>query len=366
MYYNSCVYRKRNTKIKEVFMTAAVIIPAFNPGEPLTDFAKSIMNQGMKNIIIVNDGSDSGFDSVFKRLEELGCTVVNHTKNLGKGASLKSGIKTAMERFPDLDGCITAEANDQHTAGDLRKIYDSMEKHPGELIMGVRSFTKENSSLKFRTSFFFSKLYFHIVTKTWHKDTRTVLRGIPKEMFDLALATEGERYEYELNFFISAVQNGCPYFDQPVESNLNKNHISHFRPFRDTILLFKTPIKFAASSLSCYIIELTIFSLLSVYLLSKSALGILISTIIARIISGTVNFALNKKWSFQNNRKWTGQFLKFAVLFVCQMTLSWLLVTLFSRIPAPITIIKAAVDLVLFALNYLVQKNWVFKTKNEK
>lgn len=365
MYYNSCVYHTHKAKTKEVFMTVAVIIPAFNPAEFLLDFAKSITEQGLKNIIIVNDGSSKDFNLLFKKLEDAGCAVVNHKENLGKGASLKTGIKAAMERYPDLDGCITAEANDQHTAGDLMKIYKAMESRPGELIMGVRSFTKDNSSLKFRTSFFFSKLYFHIVTKTWHKDTRTVLRGIPKEMFPLALSTEGERYEYELNFFINAVQNGCPYYNQPVESNLNKNHVSHFRPFRDTILLFKTPIKFAASSLSCYIIELTAFSLLSIFLFSKNALGILISTVIARVISGAVNFTLNKKWSFQNNKKWTGQFLKYAVLFVCQMTLSWLLVTLLSSLPAPITIIKAGVDLVLFALNYLVQKNWVFKTKND-
>lgn len=344
-------------------MTVAVIIPAYNPESFLVDFAKQIMKQNLKNIIIVDDGSINEYTDVFKQLKNIGCIVIHHKKNSGKGASIKYGIKKAMSVFPQLDGCITAEANNQHSPKDLRKIYDAMQKHPGKLIMGTRKLRSNKLPLKFRVSFYFSKIYVRIMTKKWYKDARTILRGIPKEMFSLALSTEGERYEYELNFFINAIKNNYPYINVHVGSHLSKNHISHFRPFIDTILLFKTLIKFAATSLSCYIIDLLLFTLFSYFIFPSNAVGLFGSTVIARIISGIMNFTINKKWSFENHKQWKGQFAKYIMLFVTQMTLSWLLVTTFSALPIPIFIVKMAVDLALFVLNYLVQKNWVFKDK---
>lgn len=344
-------------------MTVAVIIPAYNPDDFLIDFAKGIIGVGLKNIIVVDDGSDKKFASTFDILNNLGCIVIHHRKNIGKGASIKYGIKKATLIFSDLKGCITAEANNQHTAEDIIKVYNAMIEHPSTLIMGVRKFNRNNSSLKFRTSFFFSKIYFRLITKSWHKDTRTILRGIPKAMFELALETQGNRYEYELNFFINVVQQKLPYYNVRVQSNLSKRHISHFRPFIDTILLFETPIKFATTSLSCYMVDLILFSIMAIFIFPDNAIGLLASTVIARVISGTINFVVNKKWSFGDQKKWTKQFLRYIILFVIQMTLSWLLVTAFSDFAVPITIVKMIVDLVLFVMNYFAQKNWVFKTK---
>lgn len=343
-------------------MKIAVIIPALDPEETFLSFVQGIMDTGLNNIIVVNDGSQNSYMQLFDKLEGLGCIVYHLNQNMGKGYCLKYGLMKAKLLFPSLGGIITAEANKQHQPEDLFRIAKALEKHPHKLILGVRHFNKKNSPLKFRVSFFFSRLYFHFITKKWHQDTRTVLRGIPADLFSLAETAEGNRYEYEFNFLISAVKQNYPIYNVQVSSRLRSSHLSHFRPFYDTLLLFKTPIKFAAVSLSCYTVDIVLFTILTWFLLSNNALELFIATVLARLVSGVLNFTANKKWSFKNTKNWSGQAVKYGVLFVCQMLLSWLLVTLFSSwIPIHVTIIKMAVDLLLFILNYFVQKNWVFK-----
>lgn len=343
-------------------MKIAVIIPALDPEDTLLTFVQGIMDTGLKNIIIVNDGSQNSCMPFFDKLERIGCIVYHIKQNMGKGYCLKYGLKKAKRLFPDLGGVITAEANKQHRPEDLLRVAKALNRHPHKLVLGVRHFNKKNSPLKFRISFFFSKLYFHFITQRWHRDTRTVLRGIPSDLFSLAETTEGNRYEYEFNFLISAVKENFPIHNVQVSSRLRGSHLSHFRPFYDTLLLFKTPIKFAAVSLSCYGVDIAIFTILTWFLLSNNALELFLATVLARLVSGALNFTANKKWSFRNTKNWSGQAAKYGVLFVCQMLLSWILVTLFSSwIPIHVTIIKMAADLLLFVANYFVQKNWVFK-----
>ncbi|WP_240189780.1 glycosyltransferase [Bacillus sp. P14.5] len=50
-----------------------------------------------------------------------GVTVLEHERNQGKGAALKTGIAHAVERFPDTNGIITVDADGQHLPEDVRK-----------------------------------------------------------------------------------------------------------------------------------------------------------------------------------------------------------------------------------------------------
>ena len=73
-------------------------------------------------------------------------------------------------------------------------------------------------------------------------DTQTGLRGIPPRLVPLALSTEGDRYEYEMNFLVEAVKT-APLVMIPIETVYeNGNAGSHFRPVRDSLLIYRDPL----------------------------------------------------------------------------------------------------------------------------
>ena len=71
-----------------------VIIPSYEPDERLISLLEDFRSQGIRDVIIVNDGSGDRYDEIFGRvraiLDETGGTLLSHDVNRGKGRALKS------------------------------------------------------------------------------------------------------------------------------------------------------------------------------------------------------------------------------------------------------------------------------------
>ena len=90
-----------------------------------------------------------------------------------------------------------------------------------------------------------------------------------------------------------------------------------------------------------------------------------LSNILARIISGSVNYTLNRKLVFES-RAGVGRSLAQYAALACGIlalntALLWLLVT---NLGVNRYIAKILVEIVLFLLSYFVQKRWIFRKKD--
>ena len=89
---------------------------------------------------------------------------------------------------------------------------------------------------------------------------------------------------------------------------------------------------------------------------------IVVATIIARIISASYNFVINSKVVFKNQNK--SSIIKYLVLCVVQMFISAFAVSeLFKLLHINSTLIKVVVDTIIFIINFVIQREWVFKKK---
>jgi putative flippase GtrA len=104
------------------------------------------------------------------------------------------------------------------------------------------------------------------------------------------------------------------------------------------------------------VVDLALFGLFSTYLFPSLTAKIGLATLLARCISGAVNFMMNKHWIFQNERSLGCQGIKYGALFITQLSLSWVLVELLSGLPIPLVLVKALVDGMLFFASYAIQK----------
>ena len=113
-------------------MKVIVGIPAFNEEK---NIAASIiqLKKITDKIIVCNDGST---DLTSKIAEELGATVINHEKNLGYGAAIRS----IFLKSKDLDGdvLVTFDADGQHRIEDVDKVINPIINGESDLVIGSR------------------------------------------------------------------------------------------------------------------------------------------------------------------------------------------------------------------------------------
>ena len=129
--------------------------------------------------------------------------------------------------------------------------------------------------------------------------------------------------------------------------------------------------KFTLSSLLGFVVDNLLFSLVMTALLSLQSQNllrrhdILIALAVARTVSATVNYAVNKRFVFRSHASVASSFLRYWVLVFAIATLSYAGTAVLSfafdlRQAAAITAVKIAVDAALFLLSYKIQRIWVF------
>lgn len=342
-----------------------IIIPSYEPTQNLLDLIDGLFALNLKDILIIDDGSKEQFQPIFVKALEKGCLVIHNKENQGKGASLKNGFRYAIENIENIDGFVTCDSDGQHLPNDIKKISDSLKENPKGIILGVRDFSNPNVPKQNRFGNRFSSFYFKLITGVKCPDTQTGLRGIPFKYGELALKVEGERFDYEMNFLTKVAGYKIPFTFIQIETVYEKkNDKSHFRPLVDSVRIYRNPIRFALSSTFCAIVDIGVFYLISQLFDNNIYELVVLATVIARLISGVLNFVLNKLWSFRSSDKAYKEVIKYLVLYFSQMLLSMGGVALLANTQIPLVVSKIIVDGLLFIISYFIQHRWVFKDKN--
>ena len=350
---------------------AVILIPSLEPDERLPAYIQKLKEGGFGHIVVVDDGSGDAYRPIFDEANAVEDTVVlRHEVNKGKGVALKTGYRYILENLPDITGVITADADGQHTVKDCLRMAEQLESGKRALYLGSRDFNLENIPPKSRSGNKITSTVFKLLYGQYLPDTQTGLRAFRKEELPFMAEVEGERYEYEMKVLIACSRARIPMIPITIETIYeNANEGTHFHPIRDSWRIYKVIFgsffKFMASSLTCWAIDQGLFNLLNLAVFAngekKSVEIILISTVIARVVSATINFLINRKYVFGERGKAVSSFLRYVILCAAIMLLSaggtWLL----GRTGMSSTIAKLITDAVLYFVSYRFQERWVFK-----
>ena len=352
------------------------LIPAYEPGEKLVSLVHDLRDRGF-DIVVVDDGSGRDYGDIFERVSHE-AVVLTNAANLGKGAALKKGLSYIMDymaydetvRTPygvkavsGRDGVIvTVDADGQHLPEDVLRVARIAGSRRDALVLGSRALD-ENVPARSRFGNTVTRHVYSAVTGVSVHDTQTGLRAFRRDLIPELLAIEGDRYEYEINMLLALAAEGVTIIEERIETVYEDNNSgSHFRTLRDSFRVYKEILKFSASSLAGFAVDYCMYAvLLALTGAAGMAHGLVISNIGARLVSGTLNYTMNRKLVFKSRTGFAESALQYVMLAVLILAGNTIVLSILAgTFGINSMIAKLVTEMLFFFVSWTVQKYVIF------
>ena len=122
-------------------MKTGILIPAYNEATRIGNLVQTISDMGFSTTV-VDDGSQ---DRTAAEAKTTGANVICHKKNLGKGASLKTGLEYMLKA--GYDAVLIMDGDGQHSPNDIQKFIDAANNHEDIMVVGNRMDDTRNMPL---------------------------------------------------------------------------------------------------------------------------------------------------------------------------------------------------------------------------
>ena len=339
-----------------------VLIPAFQPDARLPRLILELHRADPSSkIVVVDDGSGQKFSDIFEASATAGAHVISYENNRGKGYALREGFTWIRDVAGDLSECVvTADADGQHTLNDIFRVGRTC-TDTGTSVLGVREFVGHVPA-RSRIGNTATSALFWLATGWKLKDTQTGLRAFPVALLPALLEVQGDRYEYELRVLLHLAKFRHPVTQIPIETIYEAgNPTSHFRPLQDSARIWAPLLKFAASSGVATVIDYVL-----VLVLNALTGALFFPVIAARLVSASVNFAMNRRVFEATGVPLRRSALRYAALAVAVVAGSYTMLAVLTGIGIPLWIAKIIADTTMYLVSYSAQSRYVFAPAQEQ
>ena len=193
----------------------SIVMPVFNEERTIARAVAEVLSVELPcpfELIIVNDGSSDGTSEILRALDHPRATVIEHPRNLGKGAALQTGAAVATgSHFVPFD------ADLEYDPEDLATLITPVMQGRCEVVYGVRLFGSHtryqsyNHALGNRALTLAASLMYNASLS----DIHTCLKLLPVDLFrDMDLSEDGFGLDTEIT--AKLLSRGISPFEVPV------------------------------------------------------------------------------------------------------------------------------------------------------
>ena len=333
-----------------------VLIPAYQPDARLPRLILELHRADpATKILVVDDGSGQKFSDIFEASATAGAHVISYENNRGKGYALREGFTWIRDSAGNPQECVvTADADGQHTLNDIFRVGRTC-TDTGTSVLGVREFVGHVPA-RSRIGNTATSALFWLATGWKLKDTQTGLRAFPVALLPALLEIQGDRYEYELRVLLHLAKFRQPVTQISIETIYEAgNPTSHFRPLQDSARIWAPLLKFAASSGVATLIDYVL-----VLLLNSLTGALFFPVVAARLVSASVNFAMNRRVFEATGVPLRRSALRYAALAVAVVAGSYTMLAVLTGIGMPLWLAKIIADTTMYLVSYSAQSRYVF------
>jgi glycosyltransferase involved in cell wall biosynthesis len=227
------VHQETGMTVGPILDKICVLIPAYNAQWTLGAVLEKVGSLDV-DILVVDDGSS---DETSRVALESGAHLLKHPLNLGKGAALRTGFESILQK--DYRVVITLDADGQHDPGEIPFLLDVFQNVKPDILIASRAAKFYQMTFLRR---FWNRLGVKAVARLCHSDitdSQSGFRLIRTEVLkEVDLSTS--RFETELELLIKACKKGFSVLSLPVNTQkADGTASSHFRPVTDTWMVCK-------------------------------------------------------------------------------------------------------------------------------
>ena len=210
--------------------TVAAIIPAYLEEKHIGDVVTRTIEQ-LDNVLVVDDGSS---DATAANARAAGAELIVHERNLGKGDSIKTGLRYWLDR--GFQHVVILDGDGQHLPEEISRFIAAA---PGgaELLVGTRMNDVRQMPLVRRLVNRYMSRKISRLCGQDIPDTQCGFRMLSAAVIpDLLMGSE--RFDYETEMLIVVSRKGCRIGAVPI-STIYSDEVSSIHPMQDAIRFFK-------------------------------------------------------------------------------------------------------------------------------
>lgn len=181
----------------------SILIPVYNEKDFLLKVLNKIENLDFgldKEIILIDDFSTDGTRELYKDIKH---KVILHDKNLGKGNSLKDGIKEASG-----DIIIIQDADLEYNPADYIPIVNELKQDNADVVYGSRFLNNQKNNFIFMS--FWANKFLTFITKILYgikiTDMETCYKAFKSELIK-NINIESKRFDFEPEITAKLLKN---------------------------------------------------------------------------------------------------------------------------------------------------------------
>jgi len=240
MIYSKALLNKMKSLKK--LINLAILIPVYNEEKNISQVIKKCASYRL-DIIVVDDGSTDRTAKVVKKLKQSNkypLIFLQHPKNKGKGAALKTGLQYVMEK--GYQGVITIDGDAQHDPQEIKKFLKMIAREKPDLIIGSRFQNHQGMPfIRLATNYITSWIISGLAGKKV-EDVQSGFRYISHKVIkNIELRTRN--FDTEPELILKACWLNYQVKNIPISTIYHEDSVSEVNKFTDTLKFFRLVIK---------------------------------------------------------------------------------------------------------------------------
>ena len=194
----------------------SILIPVYNEKNSLLELlnrVESVDFQLEKEIILIDDCSTDGTRELYKNLPY---KVLYHTRNKGKGAALRTGLREATG-----DIIIIQDADLEYNPKDYKPLVELIRTNCADVVYGSRLADSRNSG-NFLLMSFIGNTVLSMLTRllygAYMTDMETCYKAFRADVIK-NIEIESDRFDFEPEITAKVLKKGVRYMESPISYN---------------------------------------------------------------------------------------------------------------------------------------------------
>ncbi len=216
----------------------AAVIPGYHEEVHVREVTERTCAQ-LDHVLVIDDGSA---DATAARAREGGAEVIIHPVNLGKGESIKTGLRHWLAR-EEIEFILILDADGQHLPDEIGRFLAAANASEAGLFLGTRMNDVRDMPFVRRTVNRYMSRRISRLCGQDVPDTQCGYRMVHRSLAPHLLAGTS-RFDYETEMLIIASRAGFRIASVPI-STIYSDEVSSIHPVRDTLRFLKLMRRYA-------------------------------------------------------------------------------------------------------------------------